>query len=130
MKIDLNKPHGVVYGHPYAAYEQNGHLYDGAGDRLVPEEPVQESKEELIQTVQANPEILDFDQSDAINYQERQAKDFLKGILREGPLTRTAIYKECEANNQNWDTVQKVFSDMGGEALKIKNGLFWKLKTE
>ena len=118
MKIDFNKPHGVIFGHPYAAYEQNGFLYDGAGERL------NSKTEETEETEETEP------QRDAIKYDLQQAKDFLLGILREGPLTKTAVYKECEANNQNWEAVQQAFNDIGGETFKIRNGIFWKLKTE
>ena len=116
MKLDFDKPHGVVFGHAYAAYEQDGILYDGAGERI--------DKPEVKEEVETSG------QEDAINYQARQAKDFLLGILKEGPVTRTAIYRECEANNQNWEEVQKAFADIGGEAVRIKNGIFWKLKSE
>jgi hypothetical protein len=30
-------PHGVIYGHPVARFEQNGIYYDGSGREVVPE---------------------------------------------------------------------------------------------
>lgn len=32
MKFDASKPHGLVYGVPGAAYEQNGQLYSPIGE--------------------------------------------------------------------------------------------------
>jgi hypothetical protein len=40
MKFDASKPHGLVYGVPGAAYEQNGQLYSPIGEPFV--EPEQE----------------------------------------------------------------------------------------
>jgi len=35
--FNAKQPHGVIYGHPVARFEQNGVYYDGAGREVVPE---------------------------------------------------------------------------------------------
>lgn len=35
-KFDPSKPHGTVYGHPAAKFEQNGVVYKGDGEPLDP----------------------------------------------------------------------------------------------
>lgn len=118
MKLNRKEPYGEVYGHAWAAYEQGGVLFDGAG------EPLQEVK-----PLQQEPlSITSFD--DSPNYQGMQARDFLNGILKEGPLTQSAVFKECEANNQDWESVKTAFAAMGGQTFKQRNGFYWKLKTE
>ena len=42
--FDIKKPHGVIYGHPVARFDQNGVLYDGSG-REVPKERMEEIEE-------------------------------------------------------------------------------------
>jgi len=117
MKLNMNLPYGEVYGHPFAAYEQGGVLYDGAGEPL--EAPVRVEQTSVSVPTDFSP-----------NYQGMQARDFLNGLLKEGPLTQTAIYKEAENNNQNWEEVKKAFSEMGGQTFKQRNGFYWKLKSE
>jgi hypothetical protein len=119
MNFDPNKPHGVITNHSWAKYEQNGILYDSLG------QPMDQIAEVEIETdfeppVAPPPKDRTFDLN--------QARDFLANILADGPLARSVIFKECNANNQNWEAVKTAFADMGGEALKRKNVIHWKLK--
>ncbi len=113
MKLDMKRPYGLIYGHSFAQYEQDGKLFDSTGLLLVESEHAPEPKPT----------------SEETKFSEAQARAFLTGILAGGPILRSAVYRECEANNQNWDDVRTVFAQIGYEQ-KIRNGIFWKLKTE
>jgi len=119
MRLDRNKPFGEVFGHAYAVYEQGGVLFDGAGAPLILPEP--KKTEEF---------IPQFSTDSPVNYEIQQARDFLNGILKEGPLTQNAIYREAENNNQNWEAVKTAFAAMHGQTFKQRNGFYWKLKTK
>lgn len=116
MKFDPKKPYGMVTGHAWARFEQDGLLYDGQG------KPEYSEQIEVIEIEPIEPVINE------INFGINNAKDFLSNILADGPLPRSVIFKECNANNQNWDAVKTAFADMGGEALTRKNVIHWKLK--
>jgi len=120
MKFDPKKPHGVITNHDWARYEQNGVLYDSQGqpmDQMI--NLVEETEPEKIELIFSKEKDFDL-----IN-----AKDFLKNILADGALPRSAIFKESTANNQNWEKVKTAFAEMGGEASQRRNVLYWKLKT-
>jgi hypothetical protein len=51
-------------------------------------------------------------------------------ILAEESLPRSVVFKECSANNQNWEKVKTAFADMGGEVTQRRNVLYWKLKAK
>lgn len=118
MKLNFNKPYGEVYGHPLATYEQDGKLFDSAGA------PLQTTRENDEPVTAPGGRLSDKSQAFF------QAHDFLEGILKEGPLTQRAIYKECESNNQDWEAVKAAFADMGGETFKQRNGFYWRLKAQ
>lgn len=118
MKFDPKKPHGVITNHDWARYEQDGILYDTQGNTrfeldIQPEEEVKE----IELTVQKDFEV-------------NNAKDFLTNILADGSLPRSVIFKECSANNQNWEKVKTAFAELGGEALTRRNVIHWKLKAQ
>lgn len=122
MKFDPKKPYGVITGHAWARYEQNGILYDTQGNsefqEIVDFEEAEAPKEvEVI----FSKEKKDFALSNAT--------DFLMNILADGPLARSVVFKECSANNQDWEKVKTAFADMGGETTQRRNILYWKLKT-
>jgi hypothetical protein len=130
MKLDLKKPHGVITGHSWARYEQDGILYDQMGyteDYFYNnEEEAKEAKpnfKEEEKVVLPEP-VVERD------FALEQARDFLVNILAGGPIARSVIFKEANANNQNWDKVKTAFADMQGEAFHKKNVIHWKLKAE
>jgi hypothetical protein len=118
MKFDPKKPHGVITNHSWAKFEQDGILYDGQGQ---PMDQIVELEEEYEQPDVPVKKEKSFDLN--------QAKDFLTNILADGPLARSVIFKECNANNQNWESVKTAFADMSGETLTKRNVIHWKLKT-
>lgn len=119
MKFDPKKPHGTITNHEWARFEQNGILYDQQGQSRITLDVVEEDEPEEIGVVIENKN----------DFTVKNAKDFLTNILADGSLPRSVIFKECNTNNQDWDSVKTAFSDMGGEALKRRNVIHWKLKT-
>lgn len=122
MKFDPKKPYGVITNHSWAKYEQNGILYDTQGntmDQVNDDDDVDELEEDIEPSKKSTRDFA---------YEQAQA--FLKTILEGGPVARSAVFKECQANNQNWEKIKTAFSDMGGEALKRRNIIHWKLKAE
>jgi hypothetical protein len=117
MKFDPKKPHGVITNHDWARYEQDGVMYDWQGQPRVID-TVEETEPEEIELVEVNEK--DFELSNA--------RDFLNNFLADGPLPRSVIFKECSANNQNWEKIKTAFADMGGETLTRRNVIHWKLK--
>lgn len=117
MKFDPKKPYGTITNHDWARYEQNGVLYDMQGQTrfeldIQPEEVVQE-----------------IELTDQKDFGVNNAKDFLTNILADGSLPRSVIFKECAANNQDWEKVKTAFAELGGEAVTRRNVIHWKLKT-
>lgn len=123
MKLDLRKPYGTITNHEWARYEQDGVLFDCRG---VAREDIQLNIEE-----KKDSEIIEIEVSDQNNnFALINAKAFLTNILSDGPLARSVIFNECFNNNQNWDAVKTVFADMGGETMKRRNVVYWKLRTQ
>lgn len=120
MKFDPKKPYGMITGHAWARYEQNGVLYDSQGNP--------ETRDLEIEEIEVPEEIkLEVGGKD---FELNNAKDFLKNILADGALARSVIFKECSANNQQWEKVQTAFAEIGGEVSKRGNALYWKLKAQ
>jgi hypothetical protein len=117
MKFDPKQPYGVITGHSWARYEQNGVLFDGQGKPDF--EP--EMEEEAL----PDPGI-----TNTKDFGLNNARDFLTNILADGSLPRSVVFKECSVNNQEWEKVKTAFADMGGEVTQRKNVIHWKLKTK
>lgn len=95
MKLDRNRSFGHTYGHAYAVFEQDGNLFDGAGD--LAEAPavsvVKKPKQGAI--VEESAERL-----------------FLLELLNNGPVRKEAIHKESEIRGLSWELVMKEVSQM------------------
>ena len=87
MKFDETKPFGVICGDPNRRFEQNGLFYDSSKRMIGGELDIADL---IIQT----------DQVDS-------AEAFLRNILEGRAVSKSAIYKEAENNNQDWDSVKK-----------------------
>jgi len=98
-KLDLKKPYGTIFGHPIAAYEQNGVLFDGAG------KPVNMGPKPVFSKNTTFAPGLD----DPL----AGAKAFLLQILKENPLSKSIVYREAENNNQVWDHVRDAAIALG-----------------
>jgi hypothetical protein len=124
MNFNPKQPHGIITGHPWARYEQGGHLFDAAGNSPYDDELVDEGEDEKEAVVDPIP-INNVQK----NFSLDNAKAFLKNILAEGPLTRSVIFRECSANNQDWESVKSAFAEIG-EKFTRRNVIHWKLKAE
>lgn len=118
MPLDIKRGYGLITGHPWARYEQDGVLYDAQGNdpQDEPESP-EENQQEA-----PEPGARDF----ALE----NAKDFLKTVLNGGPVTKSAVYRACEMNNQNWEKVQEAFAQLKGEVVRNGNWTLWKLRAD
>ena len=115
QKLDMTKPYGTVVGHDVARYEQNGLLY-GATMELIGTHPTVEAKV-------ADSRVI---MTDAVS----SAKAFLQQVLKDTALRKAAIFKEAEANNQNWDAVKDAANVIGVVKFKYQGSETWKLPEE
>jgi hypothetical protein len=107
MKLDPSKPHGTIWGHPQALYEQNGVLFDGGGNPLKPDVTVVEPEEEE---------------------EERESFDaFVRNILDGGPIAQSDVYKEAQAKNLNWAEVKNAAALIPVKIVAIKGKPVWSL---
>ena len=107
--MDKDRSHATIYGHPTAVFEQDGILYDGAGNPL---KPPKKTKGDVIETAGVE-----------------KAKEFLQHVLKENPLSKAAIFKASEESNQNWNEVRDAFLALGVQKFQYQNMEMWKLVT-
>ena len=98
-KLDLKKPYGTIFGHDEYAFQQDGKFFDGGMNEIGAPEvaPVPKSKSKI---------------KEATPVQD-SARSFLLQILKENPLSKSAVYKAVESNNQDWNAVRDVCADLG-----------------
>lgn len=108
MNLDFTKPYGTVYGHDEARYEQDGHLFRANGEPL------------------ASPTSDMVIETDAVD----SAKTFLTNVLKNGPLSKSAIFKIAGENNQEWKAVSDAADSMNVTRFSYKNATMWKLPEE
>ena len=113
QKLDFNKPHGVVYGHAAAMYEQDGALYAGDGTPIIGNAAIKSD-------TSVEEPIIDLEQE----------KEFLKNLLRGGEMLQTNVAKEAENMDLNWSQVKNASIELN--ILKTKQGNYnvWKLDGE
>ena len=109
MKLDKKLPFGVVTGHARARYEQCGVLFDVAGESIQPDKKAAQ-KDMIIET------------NKVVN-----SKDFLRNILRGGPLSKSAIFKVSEDSNQPWPMVKLAADALGMIRYQFDKTEMWKL---
>lgn len=116
VKLDHSKPFGVVYGHDEYQFFQGGLYFDGMEMSI---EPRDDSVPALILRSERQPEAIE------------SAKKFLAQILKEGPIMKSAIFKEAEMNNQPWEAVTAARVLMGITEAKGPGGnLRWRLPED
>lgn len=113
MKLDKSLPYATITGHPVARYEQGGLLFDGAGASLTAPAARATEVDRIIET-------------DAVE----SAKEFLKNVLRSGPLSKAVIYKTAEDNNQSWDAIKKAAALVNVVMFTYNKAMMWKLPEE
>lgn len=104
--LDFKKPHGQIWGHPWATYEQDGVLYDAAG----------REKDDI--GCKVDPDLKpEFD----------DPEEFLQHCLEGGPKVRDVVYKEAQEASLIWASVETVAAEMG--IRKYKSGIkdMWQL---
>lgn len=121
MKLNRTRPYGTITGHASACFEQNGVLFDGAGEQLAEYTPASKKpgpkpKEPAFETL--NDKAL------------ANACAFLQNLLKGGPLDKSVVFKEADGNNQHWDTVKLAFEEIKGKASKRGQSTMWALNYE
>lgn len=107
-KLDRGRSYGVVAGHSWALFEQDGVLFNGAGE-----------------TQEGGPDPVTIETNEL-----NGAKAFLSQILKGGPLSKATIYKAAGENNQPWPDVKAAAEDMKIVTFSYKNAETWKLNEE
>lgn len=123
IKMDFTKSYGHTFGSSIGAvYEQDGRPFNAAGILIEPAEVVSTEIE-----LPANTIIIP---TDAVE----NAKSFLRQILKGGPIAKNVVFKEAEANNQQWQNVTDASVDMNLAKFNFKKGdttlEMWKLTEE
>lgn len=106
MELDRSKSYGQIWGHPSATFEQNGQLFDGAGEWIPPEEP--EEGEETVEM-------------------EVGAEAFVREILAGGPVAQAAVYKESQLRELDWDAVKNAAKVLSVAMQKDRGVMTWQL---
>lgn len=117
--MNVKKPHGTVYGHATAAYEQDGLLYDAQYRSL-------NSYPELKPKPAPKPTLTGLVMPDPLE----NSKAFLRQILKENPLSKSVVYKESEASNQVWDNVRDAAIEMAIVKFTQNKLEMWRLPEE
>ena len=114
-RLDRTKPYGVIYGHPTAAYEQDTLLYNGLGELIGTPKTVKEN-------------LADYDR--IVTDKMESARAFLLNILQGGPLSKSAIYKATEENNQDWPSVKQASDDLNLKKFTVQKNELWQITSE
>lgn len=110
-KLDFSKPYGMIFGGTRGeCFEQDGIVFDRQGL------PV---KAEVESTV-TDSRVIPTDSLDS-------AKAFLKQILKKGPVSKPAVFKEANNNNQNWADVTQAAVELKITKFNYKDIEQWKL---
>jgi hypothetical protein len=118
MLLDRSKPYADVYGSDTIRYEQGGVCFNAQGIELgSPQEP---PKLELVP--QTDLEVP----TDELE----SAKQFLRTVLRTSPVSKSAVYKAAEQNNQTWAWVTKAAASLSIVKFQYQKMETWKLPQE
>lgn len=115
-KLNFKQPYGVVYGHDVIRYTQEGKQFDSQGREIVPAAAVADK-----------PKVQKAGEGVAKATPLANAKAFLLQILKENPLSKSAVYKEAENNNHSWDDVKNAAVELNINKFTSKNLEMWKL---
>lgn len=113
MRLDRTRTFGVITGHERARYEQGGMLF-GVDEESLPIERRKESERDR---------IIKHDLVLA-------AQEFLKTVLAGGPVSKSAVYRAAELNNQQWPVVKDAATLMNIQTFKFRTATMWKLPEE
>ena len=122
MKLNTTRPYGTITGHETAKFEQDGILFDGAGNQLgeytskPTSKPTSKAAESTFETLNERAVA--------------NAAEFLKNLLAGGPMDKSIVFKEAENNNQHWDTIKIAFAELKGKTSKMGQATLWSLNRE
>lgn len=125
QKIDFTRNHGVVYGHPEAAYEQNNALYGANGYLLPPEKPKKVSK--LAQTMIERDEVAEEVEVETIEREYSESEQWLKDLLGNSPMSKTNVYKVVNQKEQSWAAIKAAAESLGVSIYTQGRVEMWKL---
>jgi hypothetical protein len=114
-KLNFKQPYGMVYGHDEIRYTQEGKNFNTQGLEITPAKP------------EAKPKVQKTEDGVAKATPQANAKAFLLQILKENPLSKSAIYKEAENNNHGWDDVKNAALELQIAKFTKANLEMWKL---
>ena len=111
-KMDPKQSYGVVHGHDTISCIQNGKGYDALYEEVIPVDTGSIFK--------VKPKPLAEGKLDA-------ATEFLTNLLRENPLSKSAVYREADIQKKDWQAIQSAAVAMG--IAKYNNNLqeMWRL---
>ena len=115
MNLDKTQPYGLVYGHERAHFEQGGVLFGADGVALDHTAP----------PTAPDPKDRIIDSPDVEN-----ARTFLMNVLKNGALSKSAVYKLVLDNNQNWQVINNAAELMGVVRFAYQKHTMWKLPEE
>lgn len=116
-KLNLKQPYGVVYGHDTVRYTQEGKNYDAQYREIGTPQAAPEKPAAKVQKTEGVAKATPLD----------NAKSFLLQVLKENPVSKSAIYKEAENNNHNWNDVKDAFIALNLIKFAKSNLEMWQL---
>lgn len=114
--LDQKKSYGIIYGHPWARYEQGGTLYDGAGKSYAEQS---DDRQEIVDSSYNDPQAV-----------TENAREFLTRILAEGPMNRGEVVRAAEQQGLEWNFVKQAAIEMKVNSYKIRENTFWRMPIE
>ena len=106
MKLDRQKGYGQIWGHSQAMFEQDGMLFNCAGNAIAAS---------AVEVKTSAPVLA------------KGATEFLRALLHDGAVPATQIRADAEAAGYSWRTVQRVKAALGVLAVKEgRGGWVWK----
>lgn len=116
-KLNFKQPYGMVYGHDTIRYVQDGKNFDATATEITPPKPAPKVQADAPKGV-VKATGLD------------NAKAFLKQVLKENPVSKSAIFKEVENNNLVWNDVRDAAAELNINKFSQKNLEMWKLPED
>jgi hypothetical protein len=113
--MNFEKSYGIIFGHDWARYEQNGTLYDAQG-RSYDESSTDRAENE------------EFRSDPLTNVQN--AREWLEEQLKGGPVQRENLFKKAEQEGIKWDSVKVAATEIKVVANKVRDNIIWRLRLE
>lgn len=115
MQLDKRKSYGTVHGEGSACFVQNGFLFDQSGNKI------EDSGPELTEKVKASAPKEEVDSP---------LKQFILETFSQGEMYQSGVFKMVSDSGLSWPDVQAEFEAMGGQKIKNKGQIIWKLTED